>query len=244
MNAVIYIMDEKKYLECEKYYVFLLLIFVAGFYGGFTISVKGGSFANAQTVNIALLGIAIGTRNFSSALSIFLSIGAYFIGTIISEQAAWLISKKRLLRWDTILVFLDMLVITALAIAPIHTPALIYSITINFLCAMQFNTFRSAEGIGMATIFITNHVRQTGSFFTRWMRKPYEKTYLKKWTRHGGMVVSFCLGAAFCSLLGLKFHTKVLLFADIPLFIIFINLLRADLTTERLLLGKRVPSGH
>ena len=78
MNAVIYIMDEKKYLECEKYYVFLLLIFVAGFYGGFTISVKGGAFANAQTVNIALLGIAIGTRNFNSAVAIFLSIGAYF----------------------------------------------------------------------------------------------------------------------------------------------------------------------
>ena len=33
---------QKQYPEWEKRWVFILLIFVAGFYGGYTLSVRGG----------------------------------------------------------------------------------------------------------------------------------------------------------------------------------------------------------
>ena len=41
--------DEHEYLECEKRWVFLLLMMVGGFFGGFTYSIRGGVFCNAQT---------------------------------------------------------------------------------------------------------------------------------------------------------------------------------------------------
>ena len=31
-------MNEENYLECEKYYIFAALIFIAGFYGGYTMT--------------------------------------------------------------------------------------------------------------------------------------------------------------------------------------------------------------
>ena len=57
--------DEHEYLECEKRWVFLLLMMVGGFFGGFTYSVRGGVFCNAQTANIVLLGLSLGRGQFA-----------------------------------------------------------------------------------------------------------------------------------------------------------------------------------
>ena len=49
-------MDSKNrtYLECERQWVFALLIFVGGFYGSYTYLLRGGVFCNAQTANFVL----------------------------------------------------------------------------------------------------------------------------------------------------------------------------------------------
>ena len=43
--------NHKEYLECERHWVFALLIFVGGFYGVYTYLLRGGVFCNAQTAN-------------------------------------------------------------------------------------------------------------------------------------------------------------------------------------------------
>jgi uncharacterized membrane protein YoaK (UPF0700 family) len=45
---------ENDYLECEKKTSFFILMFVGGFFGAFTFSVRGGVFCNAQTANFVL----------------------------------------------------------------------------------------------------------------------------------------------------------------------------------------------
>ena len=54
---------EKKtfYLTCERTWVYDTLIFAAGILGSYTYMLCGGIFCNAQTGNIVLLGIALGT---------------------------------------------------------------------------------------------------------------------------------------------------------------------------------------
>ncbi|MDD6422408.1 MAG: YoaK family protein [Intestinibaculum porci] len=235
-------MDDQ-YLECEKYYVFLMLICVAGFYGGYTLSVKGGIFANAQTANICLLGIAIGTHNFSKIYTIIASFTAYFLGTIFSEQTAWKLKHLNIIRWDTFLILLELILVTALGASASFLPDFIYPIVINFICAMQFNTFRQAEGVGMATTFVTNHVRQTGSWLVRYLRKRHQKKYLYRALHHFGMIIAFCVGAALSSGLGLHFGGHALLFADLPLAYLLFIFLRADLITERNVADK-TPHGH
>ena len=53
---------ETEYLECERHWVFWLLMFVAGFYGVYTFLLRGGVFCNAQTANFVLFAIELETK--------------------------------------------------------------------------------------------------------------------------------------------------------------------------------------
>lgn len=236
-------MNDEEYLKCEKWHIFLLLITVGGFYGGYTYSQKGGIFCNAQTANIVLFGMSIGKQNWGEVLYLLIPISAYFLGTMVSEYTALKIKKLHMLRWDTVLVGIEMLAVLIMGCLPSSVPDQVFQVTINFLCAMQFNTFRQAENIPMATTFVTNHVRQTGSYLVRWLRKKEEKTYLFRALRHFCMIAMFAFGAVLATILSYEFHDQAILFALIVLGIIFGELLRADLIEERELLNK-VPHGH
>lgn len=236
-------MEEEQYLECEKWHIFLLLIAVGGMFGAYTFAEKGGVFCNAQTANIVLFGMAVGTMNWTKAIYLLIPISAYFLGTMVSEYTASSIKKLGLLRWDTVLVIIEMIAVIILGLLPSSVPDQIFQITINFICAMQFNTFRQAESIPMATTFVTNHVRQTGSYFVRWLRKRKEINYLKRSIKHFVMIVSFVIGAIVSTILCSYFHDQAILFTLILLSIILIDLLYADLFIEKDLLNQ-IPKGH
>lgn len=52
--------QKEVYLECEKWWIFALLMMVGGFYGAYTYSIRGGVFCNAQTANFVLFAMAAG----------------------------------------------------------------------------------------------------------------------------------------------------------------------------------------
>lgn len=235
--------ENKDYLECEKWYIYLLLITVGGYFGAYTYAQKGGVFCNAQTANIVLFGMAIGNQNWSQVLYLLIPISAYFLGTMISEYTALKIKRLGLLRWDSVLVGIEIIVVIVLGLLPDYVPDQIFQVTINFICAMQFNTFRQAENIPMATTFVTNHVRQTGSYFVRWLRKREKRTYLVKSLRHFFMIVMFIVGASVSTIMCHYFHNQAILGALVILIVLFVDLLYADLVKEKNLLN-RVPRGH
>ena len=53
-------MFEEEYLTCERRHIFFVLMGVAGFFGAFTYSIRGGIFCNAQTANFVLFAMALG----------------------------------------------------------------------------------------------------------------------------------------------------------------------------------------
>ena len=151
---------EQDYLECEKTWVFALLMGVGGFLGAFTYVLRGGVFCNAQTGNLVLLALALGEGNWSRVLYLILPITAYFLGALVPEAIAGPIKKLHLIRWDTLFIIIEIIAIVILGLIPETAPFQITQITINFICSMQYNTFRQAQGIPMATTFCTNHLRQ------------------------------------------------------------------------------------
>jgi uncharacterized membrane protein YoaK (UPF0700 family) len=94
--------NEKNYPEYEKRWVFIVLIFVAGFYGGYTLFVRGGVFCNGQTGNLALLGMSLGSGDWRKALYYLIPISSYFMGILVSETIPQQLRWKGL-RWDTLL---------------------------------------------------------------------------------------------------------------------------------------------
>lgn len=231
---------KKEFLECEKKWVFRLLILVAGFYGGYTLSCRGGVFCNAQTANMALFAVALGSGNWSRAAYYLIPMSAYLLGIMVSEALPRPLRRLHLLRWDTVLILVEMLVVVLLGFIPATAPHPISQVIVNFVCAMQLNTFRSAEGTPMATTFCTVHLRQFGAGLTAWIRRGKRPSAV---TDNGLMLLCFVAGVLSAALTCRVFDVKAIWCALIPLGILFAGLLRADLTTEKDKL-EMTPHGH
>ena len=234
---------EFEYLECEKRYVFFLLMFVGGFLGGFTYSIRGGVFCNAQTANFICMGMAIGNQQCSKALHYFIPMGAYLLGTVLSEALPKPIKKMEIIRWDTLLIGIEMIVIFVLGLVPEAAPFQISQISINVIMSMQFNTFRQARGIPMATTFCTNHVRQVGVYLYKTISHYSDKNNLKRFIVHVGMLIMFMLGVIVSTILCGFMRGKAIWITLIPLGILFTQFLMADLGNEKDFL-QLTPRGH
>ena len=232
-----------EYLECEKKWVYQTLIFIAGFYGAFTYSIRGGVFCNAQTANFVLLAMAIGNGKWNEALYYLVPMSAYLLGAIMSEALPKPMKKLKLIRWDTLLIFIEMIVVIGLGFIPENAPYQISQIAINFICSMQYNTFRQAQGIPMATTFCTNHVRQVGVGLWSGLKSNGDRTQLKKSLEHFIMLLFFTLGGVASTVLCNLILGKAIWFSLIPLGVILVNFLYADLKKEKSRMAQK-PHGH
>jgi uncharacterized membrane protein YoaK (UPF0700 family) len=234
--------ETETYLECERGRVFVLMMFVGGFFGAFTFSIRGGVFCNAQTANFVLFAMALGNANWMHALYYLIPMTAYMMGAFISEWAAIRIKRLGVIRWDTLFIMIEMLVV----LLPETAPYQITQVLVNLICSMQYNTFRQAEGVPMATTFCTNHTRQIGIALCKALRHRKEskgKDYAHRLLLHFGMLVTFVLGGVIATMLCRVFLGKAVWFALIPLGITLVDLLYADLKKEKGELDI-VPHGH
>ena len=230
------------YLACEKRHTFFLLMLAAGWLGAFTYNLRGGVFCNAQTANFVLMAMALGKGQWAHAAYFLIPVGAYLAGTVLSEALPLRVRRLGLVRWDTLLVGVEALVVFLLGLLPETAPFQISQVAINFICSMQYNTFRQAEGVPMATTFCTNHLRQTGIHLTKWARRR-ERRELELFLEHAGMLAVFTAGAVGCTVLCPPLLGKAVWGAALLLAVVFLDLLRADLGAERGLLARK-PSGH
>lgn len=236
---------EQAFLTCEKNWLFNTLIMVAGFFGAYTYLLRGNVFCNAQTGNVVLMGMAIGSKDWGQALYFLVPISAYILGAFVSELLPNPVKRRLAIRWDTILIGIEVLVVIGLGFVPKSAPVQISQVAINFIASMQYNTFRQSEGIPMATTFATNHIRQIGIGLAKELRHLHapEKPHRKKLRRHFEMLLFFLLGAVvgtvFCHLIVGKAIWVTLL----PLGFVFVKLLRADLIIEKDQVEKK-PAGH
>jgi len=215
---------------------------IGGFWGGYTILNYMDIFANAQTGNLVLLALALGEGNWSRVLYLILPITAYFLGALVSEAIAGPIKKLHLIRWDTLFIIIEIIAIVILGLIPETAPFQITQITINFICSMQYNTFRQAQGIPMATTFCTNPLRQLAISVTKFA-KHREKAQRVRLLSHLLMLAVFVVGGVISTVLCHLFLGKAIFAALIPLLIVLIDFLYADLKKEKGELD-RIPRGH
>ena len=234
--------SEDEYLTCERRHVFFVLMGVAGFFGAFTYSIRGGIFCNAQTANFVLFAMALGNAQWKHALYFLVPMSAYFLGAVLSEALPNCVKKLHFIRWDTLFILIEMIVVVFLGLLPESAPVQISQVAINFICSMQYNTFRQARSVPMATTFCTNHWRQVAIAMTKAIRHR-DTAYLPRMTQHLCMLLVFVVGGVLSTILCNLFLGKAIFAALIPLMIVFIDLLYADLKREKGALG-RIPHGH
>lgn len=230
--------SENQYLESQRWWIFTTLMFVGGFFGAFTYTIRGGVFCNAQTANFVLFAMAVGAAHWGHALYYIIPISAYFLGAFLSEMALSSVRWKCPIRWETFLIIIEMLLVAALGFVPENAPFQISQVTINFICSMQYNTFRITKGIPMATTFCTNHLRQTGIACCQALRTK-DSQYVKRSLCHLGMIGMFVLGAVISTVLCHNIQGRSIWFALIPLAVVLVDLLHADLHTAMLTGNKK-----
>lgn len=236
---------DRYYLMCERDWIYHILITVAGFFGAYTYLLRGNVFCNAQTGNVVLMGMALGSGEWWEALYYIIPISAYLLGSFISELVPGPVKRHFPLRWDTLLIAIEMLVVLILGFVPESAPVQISQVAINFIASMQYNTFRQSQGTPMATTFATNHIRQIGIALAKEVKYLHtgNTAHREKLRKHFEMLIFFVLGAVVGTVLCSLFLGKALWFTMIPLAVIFGTLLHADLTTEKDM-TERKPSGH
>lgn len=233
------------FLMCERSWIYYTLIAIGGFLGAYTYLLRGNVFCNAQTGNVVLMGMALGSGRWGEGIYYLIPISAYLMGAFVSEIVPNPVKHRFPVRWDTLLIAIEMLAMLALGFVPESAPVQISQVAINFIASMQYNTFRQAEGIPVATTFATNHIRQIGVGLAKEVKhlRSKEKPHRKKLQRHFWMLVCFASGAVVGTACANWFLGKAIWVTLIPFGVIFAALLHADLTTEKELL-ERKPSGH
>lgn len=237
--------NNRYFLMCERKWVYHLLIVVAGFFGAYTFLLRGNVFCNAQTGNVVLMGMALGAGKWSKALYYLIPISAYLMGAFVSELLPNPVKHHLPVRWDTLLVATEMTAVLVLGFIPESAPVQISQVTVNFIASMQYNTFRQAQGVPMATTFATNHIRQIGVGLAKEVRHLHtkNKSHREKLRQHFEMLICFLAGAVIGTILCNAFVGKAIWATLLPLGVILGTFLYADLIAEKDMLEKK-PAGH
>ncbi len=233
------------FLTCERRWVFHVLIIAAGIFGAYTYSVRGNVFCNAQTGNVVLMGLALGRGQWGSAVYYLIPISAYVLGAFVSELLPNPVKRNLSIRWDTLLIGIEILAVVGLGFIPLTVPVQVSQVIINFIASMQYNTFRQAEGVPMATTFATNHIRQIGVGLAKLVlhRRGVDSGDLVKLVQHAQMLLCFIIGVVAETVLCGFYSERAIWLALIPLAVILAVFLRADLVIEKDLM-ERKPGGH
>ncbi len=233
------------FLMCERIWIYHILIIVAGIFGAYTYLLRGNVFCNAQTGNVVLMGMALGSGEWGKAGYYLIPVFAYLLGAFVSELLPNSVKHHLPIRWDTLLIAIEILTVFALGFVPLTAPVQIAQVTINLLASMQYNTFRQAEGVPVATTFVTNHIRQVGVGLAKEVEHFHseDKGHRKKLRRHFAMLMYFLLGAVIGTVLCNLAAEKAIWGAMVPLAVVLGTFLYADLIKEKDQMEQK-PAGH
>lgn len=234
--------SKHNYLVCEQKMIYALLMISAGMMGAYTYVLRGGVFCNAQTANVVVMAINFGKGDWLGGLYFLIPISAYLLGAFVSEILPSPVKRLGLLRWDTYLIIFETAVLFLLGFIPLSMPHQVVQVMVNFIASMQYNTFRQAEGIPMATTFCTNHIRQIGVGLAKAVHKG-DSLALRRGLIHTGMVFAFFAGAGLLAFLCPILAEKAVWVTIVPMGIVLVKLIRADLGAEHDMLSRK-PSGH
>lgn len=151
--------QQKFYPAHEQFRVCMALAFIGGFLEAYTYLLKGSIFANAQTGNFALMALNLAYfKEPLNALYYLIPISAYVVGIILTVRLPGRFKGR--ISWYTLFMIIQFCVFAVVGALPESMPHSVTTVSVAFLCAMQYNTFKSCRGVTMSTVFCTNNLRQ------------------------------------------------------------------------------------
>ena len=183
-------------LHFTKRYGFSLSLATAGgFLESYTYVTRGGIFANAQTGNIARMGIFLAQGEFLTALRYFVPVVAFMAGVTLSMQLKRLLPEHPGFRLsgEQLVILLELPLLGAVGLIPpdrLDVPA---TVLVSFVCALQVEGFRTFGDNAFASTMCTGNLRSATENLNRYFNSK-DPALLKKSLQYFGIDVIFATG--------------------------------------------------
>ena len=171
----------------------ILLSMVGGFLEAYTFLLRGGVFCNAQTGNIVLMTISMVQGDWTRALYYPIPIAAFFLGILLTAAMRRRLSGARLIAWEHWLLLIEIALLFLVGFLPQGRPDPAANVVVSFICSMQYNTFRQAQGDPYASTFCTNNLRLAAENLYR-RAKDGDRDAGRRCARYLRFILCFCLG--------------------------------------------------
>ena len=176
----------------------------AGYLDGFTYIGHGHVFASAMTGNMVLLGLKIATLS-SETFAYAFPIVAYVVGVLIAHTLMRESIRKHLpLAPHSLTLLLEILVLLAVAYAPIRFEDSVLISIITISTSMQNTSFRNIGERTYNSVIMTGNLQNFSNALASGAR-PWTPARLREARDLGGVLLSFLVGAALGALMTPRF---------------------------------------
>lgn len=194
-----------------------LLALVGGFLDAYTYICRGKVFANAQTGNMAMVGISAMEGNINDIIKYSIPILAFTLGIIIVETIRSKVNNDKI-HWRQMVLLVEILLIVIVAFIPTGSFNYIVNTIVSLACALQVGAFRKFNGNPYATTMCTGNLRSGTESLLNYFKKK-DKKILKTAFQYYFIIFIFCLGAFIGGIITVNFEEKAVLFTALPLLI-------------------------
>ena len=165
----------------ESVEVAAFLALSGGLMDAYSYLARGRVFANAQTGNILLMGIAIADGDLARAVHYLLPIACFALG-IASAHRIRMASRERHAHWRQVALALEMVLLLAVAALPASMNLAANSLT-SFACGIQVQSFRKLHGRPIATTMCIGNLRSGTQDLVSYARERDGALLLMFWDR-------------------------------------------------------------
>lgn len=196
-------------MTSESVILGILLAIVGGILETYTFMGRGGVFCNAQTGNIALLGIEAAKGEWRQALIYVPPIFAFIVGVLVAEVIKKTSPLPYIRDSERAVLILEIVILFIIGFIPNSVPNIFVTVTISFVASVQVSSFRMLVDSPYATTMLTGNLRSASlAAYTALAKKDSEAA--ARAIRYLTIIVSFLLGAFFGGVLILSIGTKAI----------------------------------
>lgn len=200
-----------------------LLGMAAGFLEAYTYLERGGVFANAQTGNMALLGVYLIQGHWREVINYLVPLLAFVLGIFLTRLLRY-ISEHRaanLLHWRQWVLGLELVFLWSVGFIPVGEGwNRLATLWVSFVCALQLEAFRKVHGQTFATTMCTGNLR-SGVELVCLFWKTGNWEHLNGAMNYFSVIGSFVLGAAVSGMVCPLLSERAVWVACLPLSIAF-----------------------
>lgn len=155
---------KERYELSRRYGASLALASVGGFLEAYTYVTRDGVFANAQTGNIARMGLCLAQGDVLLTLRYLVPVVAFMAGVTLTLQL------KRLRRdWEKIILGLELCLLFLVGLIPAGRLNILATVTVSFVCALQVESFRKFGDHAFASTMCTGNLRIATEHLNRYL---------------------------------------------------------------------------